>query len=476
MANFDLTNLAVKMICPNNVVKTDDTDLPSVLVYIPKFKNSDVLTGGNDSTHPAFIVNGVEIPGFYYGKYQAKVYNSVAYSLPGEDPTASINFDTARARCEAKGAGWHLSTNAEWAAIALWCKKNGFLPYGNNNYGKDSRESNYKAVPSYYESGKIARVATGTGPISWSHDKTMAGIWDLNGNVWEWQGGIRLVWGELQILANNDAADPDNPQNATSICWKAINAADGALVDPESKTTDSSAHVSGKTVKLDYVNNKWTYSTSITNAKDESRSCAFYQVAADSSIGDAAKVMLRALALLPDSDVTTDVYEGDYMWWNNGVAERCVSRGGGWRNGSGAGVFSLYGAYSRSSANTAVGFRAACVRFICDSDTLDDLDSDKKQPEPKKRSILAPDFIGRIKQALARQFQKLYEAAHGEDPEGFAELAEKATDEELAKAARLSATLAQVNAAVDMYELTSKQLKLAATTLITIKTEVNDHE
>ena len=99
MANFDLTNLAVKITCPNNVVKTDDTDLPSVLVYIPKFKNSDVLTGGNDSTHPAFIVNGVEIPGFYYGKYQAKVYNSVAYSLPGEDPTASINFDTARARC-----------------------------------------------------------------------------------------------------------------------------------------------------------------------------------------------------------------------------------------------------------------------------------------------------------------------------------------------------------------------------------------
>ena len=476
MANFDLTNLAVKMICPNNVVKTDDTDLPSVLVYIPKFKNSDVLTGGNDSTHPAFIVNGVEIPGFYYGKYQAKVYNFVAYSLPGEDPTASINFDTARARCEAKGAGWHLSTNAEWAAIALWCKKNGFLPYGNNNYGKDSRESNYKAAPSYYESGKIARVATGTGPISWSHDKTMAGIWDLNGNVWEWQGGIRLVWGELQILANNDAADPDNPQNATSTCWKAINAADGALVDPESKTTDSSAHVSGKTVKLDYVNNKWTYSTSITNAKDESRSCAFYQVAADSSIGDAAKVMLRTLALLPDSDVTTDVYEGDYMWWNNGVAERCVYRGGGWYVGANAGVFYLSGTHSRSNADPNIGFRAACVRFICNSDTLDDLDSDKKQPEPKKRSILAPDFIGRIKQALARQFQKLYEAAHGENPEGFAELAEKATDEELAKAAKLSATLAQVNAAVDMYELTAKQLKLAATTSITIKTEVNDHE
>ena len=151
-------------------------------------------------------------------------------------------------------------------------------------------------------------------------------------------------------------------------------------------------------------------------------------------------------------------------------------RGGNWNNGSNAGVFYLNGNNSRSFALTYIGFRAACVRFICDSDTLDDLDSDKKQPEPKKRSILAPDFIGRIKQAVARQFQKLYEAAHGEDPEGFAELAEKATAEELTKAAALSTTLAQVNAAVDMYELTAKQLKLAATTSITIKTEVTDHE
>jgi hypothetical protein len=135
-------------------------------------------------------------------------------------------------------------------------------------------------------------------------------------------------------------------------------------VDPESKTTDSSAHVSGKTVKLDYVNNKWTYSTSITNAKDESRSCAFYQVAADSSIGDAAKVMLRALALLPDSDVTTDVYEGDYMWWNNGVAERCVYRGGSWSHGTDAGVFDLAGNTSRSNSDTNLGVRSAFIPEI----------------------------------------------------------------------------------------------------------------
>lgn len=112
------------------------------------------------------------------------------------------------------------------------------------------------------------------------------------------------------------------------------------------------------------MNNKWTYSTSITNAKDEGRGCAFYQVAADSSIGDAAKVMLRVLALLPDSDVTTDVYEGDYMWWNNGVAERCVYRGGGWSDGAYAGVFCLNGDSSRSYVGTYIGFRAAYIPEI----------------------------------------------------------------------------------------------------------------
>ena len=74
--------------------------------------------------------------------------------------------------------------------------------------------------------------------------------------------------------------------------------------------------------------------------------------------------MLRALALLPDSDVTTDVYEGDYMWWNSGVAERCVYRGGDWRIGANAGVFCLSVAYSRGSANAALGFRAAYIPEI----------------------------------------------------------------------------------------------------------------
>lgn len=361
MANFPLTEMAVKMFCPDNVVQLDDAGLPSILVYIPAFKNSDVLTGGDDSIHPAFIVNGVQIPGFYYSKYQNVVYNGKAYSLPAEDPQANVNFDTAREYCEAKGYGWHLSTAAEWAAIALWCKKNGFMPYGNNNHGKDSRESDYKAVSS---STEVSRVATGTGPLTWSHDGTASGIWDMNGNVWELQGGIRIVWGELQILANNDAADSDNPQNKTSACWKAINAADGSLVEPESKTTDTDAKISGNTVKLDYLNNNWTYSTGITSAVDTYRSCSFGTVTCTEEIGDAAKVLLRSMALLPDTDTEASEYQGDIMYWNNKQNECCVYRGSDWGAGLSAGMFSLHGYSSRDYSSAGIGFRSAYIPDI----------------------------------------------------------------------------------------------------------------
>jgi hypothetical protein len=362
MADFNLTKMAVNMYCPGNVVQQDDAGLPSLLVWIPAFKLSDVLNCDDDSTHPAFIVNGKEIPGFYYSKYQNIVHNGKAYSLPGENPQTGITYDNARARCEEKGYGWHMSTAAEWAAIALWCKKNGSLPYGNNNYGKDSRETEQKAIPVAYDGEKISRISTGTGPLTWSHDGTASGIWDLNGNIYEWIGGLRLVWGELQILVNNDASDSDNPQNATSTCWKAIKAADGSLVDPECKTTDTAVKTSGNTVKLDYVNGAWTYSTGISNASDSTRWCAFANIVCTDAIGEAANVLLRALALLPD-DVDSN-YELDNVYWNNTSAECCVYRGGSYYDGAASGLFNISGSYPRTRSTGTVGFRSAYIPNI----------------------------------------------------------------------------------------------------------------
>jgi len=358
MPNFDLSSLALAAVCPGNEILYDDKGMPSIMVKIPKMTYAQLGLGESNAVHPAFIVNGQEVDAIWLSKYQNIVVNGRAYSLPAQDPRASINFDEARGCCEAKGRGWHLMTRAEWALLALWCKNNGFLPWGNNNYGKDTRETNYKAIPTYFdEQGRIARVATGTGPLTWSHDKSPAGIWDLNGNVLEWVGGMRLVYGELQVLVNNNAADSVNSQSSGSSEWKAIDGATGEFITPNGNGTTPNS------LKLDYVSNAWKWISGVISDKaDSSRYCSFESVTADEGLHEEAIFKLKALALLKD-DNTPNAYEGDVFYANNGAAERLFYCGGNWYYGANAGVFSLNGNYPRSYGHANLGFRSAYVNL-----------------------------------------------------------------------------------------------------------------
>lgn len=361
MANFDLSEFALKCACPNNDILYDDKGLPSIMVYIPKFKISEVISGASDSIHPAFRVNGVEIDGFWFSKFQNITKDGRAYSLPGQDPRASITMDAARAACEEKGEGWHLTTRAEWSAVALWCLKNGFQPKGNNNYGKDASETLRKAIPSYKDgNGTILHVATGSGPVTWAHDNTLSGIWDMNGNVTEWMGGLRTVYGEIQVLAYNNAADSDNSQAATSAQWKAIDTTTGEFITPNGSGTTPNS------VKVDWLSGHAVLSKTKTTDTGSGSSlysgCAFSAITADATISEAAKEMLMALCLLPSSATASD-YNGDYSYWDNVSAERCFHAGGYYYGGAHAGLFCLGGANPRSYSDVGIGFRAAYVNL-----------------------------------------------------------------------------------------------------------------
>ena len=355
---YDLAEFALKMVAPNNKLIYDDKGIPSVMVYVPKFKMSDVIDGAGDSTHPAFIVNGKEVPGIWISKYQNIVNNGRAYSLPGQDPTVNITWDTARGYCESKGKGWHMMTKAEWAAIMLWCKKNGFQPWGNNNYGKDSRETLQQAIPATYGSGtdpgKIYHVLTGTGPLTWSHNKQLDGIWDLNGNVSEWTGALRTVKGELQLLENNNGANSDNPQTATSTAWKAIDATTGAFITPDGNGTTENS------IKIDAAGTGGAQWCKTITKTSENFSCALGALTCSADISDAAKAVLRAYGLLPVDGAKASDYDDDRLWFNNVADERLFGSGGNYGVGTIAGVGYSSGNWTnRGAVSVNIGWRSA---------------------------------------------------------------------------------------------------------------------
>ncbi len=241
-------------------------------------------------------------------------------------------------------------TNAEWALILNWCKANGFWPRGNNSYGRDySRTAEHGEASYIYSGTNIGRVATGTGPVGWSHDGSPFGIFDLNGNVWEWVGGLRLMDGEIQILANNNAADNTKGQSAASEEWRAI-MPDGSLVAPGTEGTlkydATNADGSGNVV----------LATSVVNqtSGDPYAITAFRNLTARDV---AAPALLHQLGLFPK-----DANYGTGTVYMRNLGERLPGRGGYWAFGTYAGVPAMYLQHPRSYSSTDLGFRPAYYR------------------------------------------------------------------------------------------------------------------
>ena len=304
---------------------------------------SDLIAGGSENIHPAFSVDGVEKSVIYVSKYQNIVLNERGYSLPMRDPRASLNFDQAVTYCRNKGKGWSLTPYSLWSAIALWCRKNGTMPRGNNNYGADHAYGHEKGVPTYYESGKIARCATGSGPNTWNHNWMPDGIADLNGNVWEWCAGMRLMNGEIQIIPYANCMAADASMGASSTLWKAI-AADGTLVEPGTAGT----------LKYNYVSGHIQLTSGDITPEDTWRGDTYQNMTLDSAL--TVPEIAKALLIYPDEPGGD--YGGDSHYMNNS-GERLAFCGGRWHSASGAGVFGVSLYSPSSNGNTDIGFRSA---------------------------------------------------------------------------------------------------------------------
>lgn len=345
---FDNLNISLP---PNNEIILDDMGRPSVMVKIPKATYEDLGLPGT-GTFPAWIVNGVEVPYIYISKYQNIVVDGRAYSLPYKVPAAELTFDQAVEYCQAKGTGWHLMSNVEWQAIALWCAKNDCMPGGNNNnaYGDYYATSEKGApMPTYMETygDNVPYTATGSGPKSWFHNNDLSGIADLNGNVLEWVGGIRCNNGEFQIIPeNNTALHLD--QSAESAEWKAI--LPGTTINNTTFVTPGTA---GTLISISGglgVNGTDTAANS---------SGVWYNRTSDKCSANLTVIPKEAYAHgLLNNGITSD--RQDYTYFSKST-DRLFCRGGSFVHEGNSGVFDLYGNRARSRSDYPLGFRSAYV-------------------------------------------------------------------------------------------------------------------
>lgn len=233
-----------------------------------------------EHTHPAFIVNGVEDPALLIGKYQGVELtpHGTIYSLPNAEPVPVHTYNENLANMRAFGRNASGMTVADHGLLVLMAHKNKWITYGNTRNGNDWRDGNqsppwrngphassgfnghyyvgntvltdgyvWECIKEHDSSNSTAPYAsasywkkvrktggtvvpghgskvtyTGSGPVSWYFGHDLENEADIGGNGDAWLYGVLIGEGEIRILPNNDAADPNADLTSTSSAWRAI--------------------------------------------------------------------------------------------------------------------------------------------------------------------------------------------------------------------------------------------------------------
>ncbi len=347
------------IVLPNNFAIANGAGIYSWFHKINRFNWDPASLFNSSAPHPAFTVNGAERE-IYVGKHTACLLDATgnvnnasgifAGSRPFVQQYSYVNFDQARALCAANNTngvtGYHLMTAAEWAALQIRSIAGNTQPYGNTNWGRDDRDPSIVGrcytLSAFGTSSDQARWLTGSGGVKTSHNWDTSGVYDLSGNVWKWLAGLRIMDGEFQILANNDAADYTKDLSSGSTIWLAI-LDDGTLVAPGTAGT-LRISAAGNITKAVQTGSGYKTFESITCESDVLTTCA-------------GVALLKQLGLYP---YTTGL-NGDGFWWNL-IGEFLPFRGGSCGDGGDAGVSALNVDNGRGYSYWNVGFPLAFVQ------------------------------------------------------------------------------------------------------------------
>lgn len=386
-----------------NVVKYDESgNVAGIFVKFPKMKSSDLVAGLPSHTHPAFIINGVEQDYILLGKYKGGengVASGPIVSLPNINPVKSLGADQCLSRMKLAGPGITGMTCADYGFIKLLAQKMGWKPHGNTAWGQAHQDATawetektvtanaerayngyiYKCLqghttaaelrpdiaPAYWERGKYVggisndnsmedahqtgyRTLNGSGPLDWYLGNDPALLADIIGSGVEQQYGYRVYDCELQILENNDAADPNADISATSAAWKAIlpNAGDNgytlvAPAGPDSPGTPGTLH-------WNYLNGHITLDTQCDDLTLGSKKESFSTVAVNTTRLPYVPSIVYELGLIKTGvdDDTPGQFNVNFV-----AGERFPRRGGYCSLGSNSGLGTIIGSNERSTSS-----------------------------------------------------------------------------------------------------------------------------
>lgn len=271
-------------------------------------------------------------------------------------------------------------TVADYGFIKLLAQKNGWVPKGNTFWGQSHKDGTawtvgealtvgterayegyiYKCLiahrtaaelkpdiaPTHWQKGKLIggisqdnvidstfqtgyRTLNGTGPLDWYLGKDPASLSDIIGSSMEQQYGLQYVNCEMQILENNNAADPDADLSASSAAWKAI------LPNKSNDGYTLVAPGTAGTLHWTWQNGRLTLDTVEPKFDDQNHGTYFKDLAYNATNLPYIPSIVKELGLFPTgSNDKTEGYCFQYM----GRGGRFSHRGGCYRSGSGAGL------------------------------------------------------------------------------------------------------------------------------------------
>lgn len=207
--------------------------------------------------HPAFLTadaagNIIKLKGFYVAKTKASVISNTgviqnfesgrsggawgtgdqwrassicAHSRMGLAPQVNHDYDASKAACDGMNnpgdsitttGKFFMMSQAQRAAITIWTRYQVITlskpwPRGNNLFGQDCDDKTVVFSPAGADGFTLGQSGTfrslgGSGGSKTSHNLDPSGVFDLNGNCWEWQDGMKMVNNIYNLIPFGKAA------------------------------------------------------------------------------------------------------------------------------------------------------------------------------------------------------------------------------------------------------------------------------